>query len=171
MAHPLGARFPDRYIDDWTLPASGGVALRIGDELYTMTPQGRWSQESWNGSLRRDATDTLEQALPWVPSDAIQFGDGLFWTADRDGYGIDPGSTRVVASFPTATPKLFFGSRRGNWALAVAETPEGRRLRAVDLRTGQARFDLETPAVYYTSAAARTPMAACWRSAAQRIRW
>lgn len=156
VAHPLGARFPDRYIDDWTLPASGGVALRIGDELYTMTPQGRWSQESWNGSLRRDATDTLEQALPWVPSDAIQFGDGLFWTADRDGYGIDPGSTRVVASFPTATPKLFFGSRRGNWALAVAETPEGRRLRAVDLRTGQARFDLETPAVYYTSAAARS---------------
>lgn len=156
LAHPLGARFPDRYIDDWTLPASGGVALRIGDELYTMTPQGLWSQRAWNGSLRRDAAETLEHALPWVPSDAIQFGDGLFWAADRDGYGIDPGSARVVASFPTATPKLLFGSRRGDWALAVAETPDGRRLRAIDLRTGQVRFDLETPAVYYTSAAARS---------------
>lgn len=156
VAHPLGAQFPDRYIDDWTLPATGGVALRIGDELYTMTPQGRWSQRSWNGPLRRDAAETLEHALPWVPSDAIQFGDGLFWAADRDGYGIDPGSTRVVASFPTATPKLFFGSRRGGWALAVAETPDGRRLRIVDLRTGQVRFDLDTPAVYYTSAAARS---------------
>lgn len=156
VVHPLGARFPDRYIDDWTLPAAGGVALRVGDELYTVTPQGRWSQRSWNGALRRDAVDTLEHALPWVPSDAIQFGDGLFWAADRDGYGIDPGGARVVASFPTATPKLLFGSRRGEWALAVAETPDGRRLRAIDLRTGLARFDLETPAVYYTSAAARS---------------
>ena len=91
-----------------------------------------------------------------VPSDAIAFGDGLFWAADRDGYGIDPATARVAASIRTATPKLVFGSRRGDWAVAIAETPEGRRLRAIDLRTGNARFDLETPAVYYTSAAARS---------------
>ncbi len=154
--HALDPQLPQRRIDDWNLPAAGGVALRVGDDLYTMTPQGRWRQRHWDASLRREASDTLENALPWVPSDAIQFGDGLFWGGDRGGNGIDPATARVVASVRTATPKLLFGSRPGNWALAVAETPDGRRLRAVDLGTGQVRFDLETPAVYYTSAAARS---------------
>jgi len=152
----LATAMPDRRIDDWTLPARGGVALRVGDTLYTMTPQGRWSQRPWDASLRRAASDALEQALPWRYSEAIQFGDGLFWGADRDGYGIDPATARVAASFKTTADKLFFGSRRGNWALALSETPDGRRLRAIDLATGQARFDLETPAVYYTSSAARS---------------
>lgn len=156
VSHALSPRLPDRQIDDWTLPAAGGVALRLGDMLYAMTPQGRWREQHWDASLRRDASDTLEQALPWVPSETIAFGDGLFWAADRDGYGIDPATARVAASIRTATPKLVFGSRRGDWAVAIAETPEGRRLRAIDLRTGNARFDLETPAVYYTSAAARS---------------
>lgn len=156
VAHVLDTQLPQWRIDDWTLTATGGVALRVGDDLYTMTSQGRWSQLPWDATLRREASDALEQAMPWVPSDAIQFGDGLLWRADRDGYGIDPATARVAASIRTATPKLLFGSRRGNWALAVAETPEGRRLRAIDLETGQARFDLETPAVYYTSAAARS---------------
>lgn len=153
---PLDASMPDRRIDDWTLPAHGGVALRVGDTLFSMTPQGRWSQRHWDGSLRREASDTLEHALPWVYSQAIQFGDGLFWASDRDGYGIDPANARVAASIKTATDKLFFGSHHGNWALAIAETPAGRRLRAIDLTTGQIRFDLETPAVYYTSSAARS---------------
>ncbi len=156
VAVPLDASMPDRRIDDWTLTARGGVALRVGDTFFTMTPQGRWTQRHWDASLRRKASDTLENALPWLYGDAIAFGDGLFWATDRDGYGIDPVTARVSASFPTRSNKLFFGSRRGNWALAIAETPEGRRLRAIDLATGQARFDLETPAVYYTSSAARS---------------
>lgn len=152
----LDASMPDRRIDDWTLPARGGVALRVGDTFFTMTPQGRWTQRHWDASLRRKASDTLENAMPWLYGDAIQFGDGLFWATDRDGYGIDPATARVSASFKTRSNKLFFGSHRGNWALAIAETPDGRRLRAIDLATGQARFDLETPAVYYTSSAARS---------------
>ena len=153
---PLDASMPDRRIDDWTLLARGGVALRVGDTLFSMTPQGRWTQRQWDSSLRREASDALEHALPWVYSQTIQFGDGLFWASDRDGYGIDPASARVAAAVKTSTNKLFFGSHRGNWALTVAEAPAGRRLRAIDLATGQARFDLETPAVYYTSSAARS---------------
>lgn len=155
-AVPRDAAMQDHRIDDWTLPARGGVALRVGDTFFTMTPQGNWTQRHWDASLRRQASDTLDNALPWLYGEAIQFGDGLFWASDRDGYGIDPATARVTASFKTRSNKLFFGSHRGNWALAIAETPGGRRLRAIDLTTGQARFDLETPAVYYTSSAARS---------------
>ncbi|WP_373743016.1 hypothetical protein, partial [Achromobacter insuavis] len=42
--HALDPQLPQWRIDNWTLPAAGGVALRVGDDLYTMTPQGRWRQ-------------------------------------------------------------------------------------------------------------------------------
>ncbi len=35
--HALDPQLPQWRIDDWTLPAAGGVALRVGDDLYTIT--------------------------------------------------------------------------------------------------------------------------------------
>ena len=99
----------------------------------------------------------MEHALPWSHSAAIHFGDGLFWAADRDGYGIDPDTARVSRSIKTSTGKLFFGSHAGGWALAPATDAEGAQIfRIIDPASGLPRFDLATPAAYYTSSVARS---------------
>ncbi|MBP6707131.1 MAG: hypothetical protein KA134_07520, partial [Achromobacter sp.] len=144
-------------INNWTIRAGGGVALRQDDQLYALTPQGRWSQHTWNAEPRRAASDAVEHALPWSHSAAIHFGDGLFWAADRDGYGIDPDTARVSRSIKTSTGKLFFGSHAGGWALAPATDAEGAQVfRVIDPATGLPRFDLATPAANYTSSVARS---------------
>ena len=157
-------------VSNWTIRAGGGVALRLDDQLYTLTPQGRWSQHTWDAKPRSAASDAVEHALPWSHSAAIHFGDGLFWAADRDGYGIDPDTARVSRSIKTSTGKLFFGSHAGGWALAPATDAEGAQIfRIIDPASGLPRFDLATPAAYYTSSVARSA-AACWRSAAANRR-
>ena len=144
-------------INNWTIRASGGVALRLDDWMYALTPQSRWNQHKWNAEPRRAASDAVEHALPWVYSPAIHFGDGLFWAADRAGYGIDPDTARVSRSIKTSTDKLFFGSHAGGWALAPASNAEGAQIfRIINTANGQPRFDLATPAAYYTSSVARS---------------
>ncbi|WP_369340544.1 YncE family protein [Comamonas guangdongensis] len=144
-------------INNWTIRAGGGVALRLDDQMYALTPQGRWNQRKWNAEPRRAASDAVEHALPWIYSPAIHFGDGLFWAADRDGYGIDPDTARVSRSIKTSTDRLFFGSHAGGWALAPATDAEGAQIfRIINLANGQQRFNLATPAAYYTSSMARS---------------
>ncbi|ASM01752.1 MULTISPECIES: YncE family protein [Serratia] len=125
--------------------------------MYTLTPQGRWNQHQWNAKLRRVVSDVLEQTRPWSYSPAVHFGDGLFWATDRDGYGIDPDTARVSGSIKTSTAKLFFGSHMGGWALAPSSGAEDSQVfRVIDPATGQLRFDVATPAAYYTSSVARS---------------
>lgn len=144
-------------VSNWTIRAGGGVALRLDDQLYALTPQGRWSQHTWDAKPRSAASDAVEHALPWSHSAAIHFGDGLFWAADRDGYGIDPDTARVSRSIKTSTGKLFFGSHAGGWALAPATDAEGAQIfRIIDPASGLPRFDLATPAANYTSSVARS---------------
>ena len=155
-------------VSNWTIRA-GGVALRLDDQLYTLTPQGRWSQHTWDAKPR-SASDAVEHALPWSHSAAIHFGDGLFWAADRDGYGIDPDTARVSRSIKTSTGKLFFGSHAGGCAGARdrcrrrPDIPHHRSgQRPAPLRSGHARREL-----HVQRGAQRT--AACWRSAAANRR-
>lgn len=146
-------------LDDWTLTPDGGVALLIGDKFYvTNGKPGDLKSATWNSGLRRKASDSLENALPWLWSKTIHFNDGLFWWTDRDAYGVSPLTGKVVASFGTSADRLFFGSRDGGWAIALAEPPAGLGplLRVVDLSTGQARSDWRTPGISYMAGAART---------------
>ena len=99
-------------VSNWTIRAGGGVALRLDDQLYTLTPQGRWSQHTWDAKPRSAASDAVEHALPWSHSAAIHFGDGLFWPPIATD-GIDPDTARVSRSIKTSTGKLFFGSHAG----------------------------------------------------------
>ena len=157
-------------VSNWTIRAGGGVALRLDDQLYTLTPQGRWSQHTWDAKPR-SASDAVEHALPWSHSAAIHFGDGLFWAADRDGYGIDPDTARVSRSIKTSTGKLFFGSHAGGWALAPATDAEGAQIfRIIDPASGLPASIWPRPPRTTRPAwrAART--AACWRSAAANRR-
>ena len=157
-------------VSNWTIRAGGGVALRLDDQLYTLTPQGRWSQHTWDAKPRSAASDAVEHALPWSHSAAIHFGDGLFWAADRDGYGIDPDTARVSRSIKTSTGKLFFGSHAGGWRWRPRPMPKAPRYSASSirpaacpLRSGHARRVL-----HVQRGAQRT--AACWRSAAANRR-
>lgn len=140
----------------WTARPAGGVAVRASDSLFVLSPQGEWSRHTWNGALRSQVDDVLERAMPRAHSRRIHFGDGLFWSADRGAYGIDPGTARVARSAKTSTENLFFGSLPGNWALATIHGNDARRFRVVDLSTGRARFDVDTPAANYTSSLARS---------------
>lgn len=142
--------------DGWSPRPAGGVAVRAGDSLFVLSPQGEWSQRAWNSALRGEVDDALEQAMPRARSNRIHFGDSLFWSAGRGAYGIDPGSARVARSFKAATGNLFFGSLPGNWALAAITGNGGRRFRVIDLATGLPRFDVDTPTVHNTSSLARS---------------
>lgn len=156
---PLPMLGSDQLLDDWTLTPNGSVALLIGDKLYvTAGKPGDLKSTTWNGHLRRKATDSLEHALPWLWSKTIHFNDGLFWWTDRDAYGVSPLTGKVVANIRTSVDSAFFGSRDAGWAIALANLPtgEGPVLRVIDLSTGQSRGDWRTPGVSYMAGAART---------------
>ncbi|MGS0897074.1 YncE family protein [Burkholderia stagnalis] len=148
---------PDLFVDDWTLPASGGVALRYQDRLFSMTQQGQWSRHKWDASTRGAVGEILEPVSPRAYSPGVHFGDGLFWAADYDLYGIDPATARVARSIPVSTENLFFGSHAGHWAVATGTDAKGfSDFRVVDLDTGRVRADLSTPAANYLSSLARS---------------
>lgn len=156
---PLPMLGADQLLDNWTLRPDGSVALLIGDKLYvTAGKPGDLKSTTWNGDLRRDVSDSLEHALPWLWSPTIHFNDGLFWWTDRDAYGVSPLTGKVVANITTSVDSAFFGSRDAGWAIALANLPtgEGPVLRVIDLSTGQSRGDWRTRGVSYMAGAART---------------
>lgn len=156
---PLPMLGDDQLLNDWTVTPSDGVALLIGDKLYvTAGKPGDLKSTTWNGRLRRDATDTLEHSLPWLWSKTIHFNDGLFWWTDRDAYGVSPLTGKVVATIRTSMGGEFFGSRDAGWAIALPDSPvtNGTVLRMIDLSTGRPRSDWSTPGVSYTAGVART---------------
>jgi hypothetical protein len=158
-ATPLPMLDGDRLLDNWTPTADGGVALLIGDTLYTTAGKmDDLKSTGWNSRLRRNVSDSLEHALPWLWSPTIHFNDGLFWWTDRDAYGVSAMHGKVVADIRTSTDKMFFGSRDAGWAIALADLPSSGEtvLRVMDLSTGKPRGDWRTPGTSYTSGVART---------------
>ncbi len=150
---------------DWTLMPGHGVGLREGDDaLHVLDPQtGRWSDASWNGKLRGQVSDSLDQALPWsrgaIP---IHFHDGLLWDGDRDLYGVSALTGKVAASAPLTKrshlmTSVFFGSREAGWAIAITDSASGQDVyRLFDLATGEPRADLLADSVRYPAGVART---------------
>ncbi|OZI30872.1 hypothetical protein CAL29_23155 [Bordetella genomosp. 10] len=135
----------DRSAQDWAPQPSGMAAIRTENAIYLVDPRTQAVRTvSWDERLRAKVSDSLDDALPWAGTQAIRFNDGLLWRADRGAYGISPATGKAVASFATDTPKLFFGSRDGDWAIARLDRGSGdARYRIVSPRTGQVRFDLK----------------------------
>lgn len=156
VAHPLPG-LEDRPIEDWVVQPGRGAAIRASDTLYSLSEKnGVLTHHLWNSSLRREAIDTQKHVAPRVSSRRVHFNDGLFWLADRDGYGISPDTGRVTKTVKTSTENLIFGSLEANWGMAPVTISGERYYRIVDLKSGLPRWDLNTPTVHYPSGLART---------------
>ena len=146
-----------RYPDDWAVQPGKGIAFSSGAELFALDKEGTWTHRIWDGKLRGIVSNALDLAMPRAKTEVIHFGDGLFWHADHDGFGIDPRTARVAQAVVTSPEGMFFGSISAGWGLgfstqgpwfdfSIYDWRNPHHFRVVDLATGKPRLDVKTGA-------------------------
>ena len=108
-----------RYPDNWIVQPGRGIAFSAGAELFALGEEKKWTHATWDEKLRRAVSDALDQFITHARNNIIRFGDGLFWLADHDGYGIDPITARVARTVATSHRGVFFGSLSAGWGLGL----------------------------------------------------
>ena len=143
-----------RYSGDWVVQPGQGIAFRSGADLFALDKVGKWTHRTWNEGLRQSVWRALISQC-WVGNNPIQFGDGLFWRRDYDGYGVDPTTARVAQTVVPST--VFFGSLSAGWGLgfstwvdwfdrSISQFSSPLQFRVKDLTTGKPRLDVKTGA-------------------------
>ena len=143
-----------RYPDNWIVQPGQGIAFSAGAELFALGKERNWTHTTWDEKLRRAVSDALNQSKARTKNNIIHFGDGLFWLADHDGYGIDPGTARVAQTVVTSRRSVFFGSLSAGWGLGLSTDVfwfeylttvvrgYGYHFPIVDLVSGKPRFNV-----------------------------
>jgi len=163
-----------RHPDDWIVRPGQGIAFSSDAELFAHDKEGKWTHRTWDEKLRRTVSNALYRAMPRSDDShiLIRFGDGLFWQADHDGYGIDPMTVRVVRTIAKPRQSIFFGSLSANWGFGFSTEivqpdddipyrpevlwPYTGNFRITDLATGEPRLDVKTGALIYDCSVARS---------------
>ncbi|WP_417067263.1 hypothetical protein [Niveibacterium terrae] len=159
-SYPLPARISGRGRGvEWIVVPGQAIAFRNHDDLYTLEANGQWMHSVWNSRLRTEVSDSLDHVMPWLARTSDigpHFGDGLFWQADRDVYGVDPRTAHVVSSLRIPSAKLVFGCHGAGWGLVLDRAYKAGVARIFDLKSGRLRFDVETSLANDTSSFARS---------------
>jgi hypothetical protein len=146
------------YSGNWIVQPGQGIAFRSGDDLFALDKEGKWTHRTWDGKLRGAVWSALHSLSCADKNTPIQFGDGLFWRVDYEGYGVDPLTARVAQTVVPST--AFFGSLSAGWGVgfptkvdwfdqwiqSYSSPPD--LFRIVDLTTGKPRLDVKIGAVH-----------------------